>query len=458
MVGGKQADNAWRVIILLFLANLFNFFDRAIPAIIVEPIRHEWGLSDFQIGIGAVAFTVVFAVAGLPLGRLADTASRKTIMGWGFVIWSVFTGLTGLAWSFLSFLAVRVGVGIGEASYAPAATALLGDLFPSDKRSRAVGVFMLGLPLGLLMAFFTTGAIVNAFGSWRAPFFTAMVPGLVLAVFIFFIKEPARGAAEETRSSEAPISQPIRRITRIPTMWWIILAGVAANFAAYATNTFMVPLLQRFYGLSLEKAAVTTGIIVGLTGLVGLTAGGWMADKMHQRSQQGRLLFGAVGLLISAIATWYALTLDKTEVGLFTAVFSIGWLAQYNYHTCIYPAVSDIVEPRLRATAFAVYLIVLYLLGGAFGPLVVGWLSDFYSVAAMTASGASDMTEQFKAVGLHSAMYAVPVSLLLTAAAMFVAARTFVADANAMKKAMQEAVNDGTTDPAPAILRAPRTA
>lgn len=450
MAGGKQADNAWRVLILLFLANLFNFFDRAIPAIIIEPIRHEWGLSDFQIGIAAVAFTVVYAVAGLPLGRLADTASRKAIMGWGFVVWSLFTGLTGVAWNFLSFLAVRVGVGIGEASYAPAANALIGDLFPSEKRSRAVGIFMLGLPLGLITAFFTTGAIVNAFGSWRAPFFIAMVPGLVLAIFVFFIREPARGAAEEIRASEVPISQPIRRILRIPTMWWIILSGIAANFAAYAANTFMVPMLQRYYGLSLQQAAVTTGIIVGVTGLIGLTGGGWLADKIHQRSERGRMLFGAFGMLVSAVATWFALMRDHTEVGLFTALFSVGWLAQYCYHTCIYPAVQDIVEPRLRATAVAVYLIALYLLGGAFGPLVVGWLSDRYSVMAMAAAGAAGMTEQFKAIGLHDAMYAIPVSLLLTAAAMFMAARTFVADARTMK--------DGMNASAPVMVGAPRVA
>ena len=150
-----QASNAWRVLFLLFLANLFNFFDRTIPAIIIEPIRMEWHLSDFQLGIIGTAFTLVYAIAGLPLGRMADNGSRKKIMGWGLAVWSGLTAINGLAGSFWTFLLVRMGVGIGEASYAPAANSLIGDLFPAHRRARAMGIFMLGLPLGLLLAFFT---------------------------------------------------------------------------------------------------------------------------------------------------------------------------------------------------------------------------------------------------------------------------------------------------------------
>ena len=175
----KQADNAWRVLFLLFLANLFNFFDRAIPSIIIEPIRLEWSLTDFQIGLLGTAFTIVYAIAGLPLGRMADTGSRKKIMGWGLLVWSGLTAVNGAVTSVWSFLLVRRGVGVGEASYGPAANSLIGDLFPANRRARAMGIFMLGLPLGLLLAFFTTGAMVQAFDSWRAPFFIAAVPGIV---------------------------------------------------------------------------------------------------------------------------------------------------------------------------------------------------------------------------------------------------------------------------------------
>ena len=172
----QQARNAWRVLFLLFLANMFNFFDRTIPAIIIEPLRMEWDLSDFQLGLGGTAFTVIYALAGIQLGRMADVGSRRKIMGWGLAVWSGFTALTGAAWNFWSFLIIRMGVGVGEASYAPAANSLIGDLFPAHKRARAMGIFMLGLPLGLLLAFFTVGAMVEAFDSWRAPFYIAAVP------------------------------------------------------------------------------------------------------------------------------------------------------------------------------------------------------------------------------------------------------------------------------------------
>ena len=108
MASGEQAPNAWKVLFLLFLANLLNFFDRAVPAIVIEPIRREWGLSDFQIGLAAAAFTVTYAIAGLPLGRIADTGSRKKVMAFGLIAWSGFTALCGGAWNYGSFIAMRV--------------------------------------------------------------------------------------------------------------------------------------------------------------------------------------------------------------------------------------------------------------------------------------------------------------------------------------------------------------
>ncbi|MDD0843485.1 spinster family MFS transporter [Pseudomonas sp. Gutcm_11s] len=428
----QTASNAWRVLFLLFLANLFNFFDRTIPSVIIEPMRMEWSLSDFQVGLAGTAFTIIYALAGLPLGRMADTGKRSRIMGWGLIVWSGLTGLTGMAWNFWSFLLIRMGVGVGEASYAPAANSLLGDLFPTHKRARAMGIFMLGLPIGLLLAYFTVGAMVKAFDSWRAPFFIAAVPGLILALFIFMIREPERGSAEAVQVSKDPIERPLRRILSIRTFWWLLLAGLAFNFASYACNTFMVPMLQRYFLLPLEQAAVATGVIVGVTGLIGLTVGGWLADHVHQRWPSGRLLFAALSMLVSALATGFALFAGRIEVGVFVAIFSLGWLFSYNYFTCVYTAIQDVVEPRLRATAMALFMAGLYLLGGAMGPIGVGLLSDHFAHAAMVAAGASEMNEAFKAVGLHDAMYLIPIAFLLTMLALLQASSCFVGDSARM--------------------------
>lgn len=423
-----------QILALLFLANLINFFDRTIPAILAEPIRLEWDLSDLQLGLVTAAFTVIYAVAGLPLGRLADTAVRTRILGWGLIVWSGFTGLNALAWSYLSFFVMRMGVGVGEASYAPAANSLLGDLFPPERRARAVGIFMLGLPLGLVLAYFTIGAMVQAFGSWRAPFVIAALPGLVLALAMFCIREPQRGASDNLVQPAAVIRRPVRTLLRIPSFRWLILSGLSLNFATYAVNAFLVPLLQRYFGLPLTEAAVTAGFIVGMTGLLGLVGGGMLADRAHRAGGSGRLRLGAGCLLVAALGTGVALALGQTSVLVFALPFALGWLGSYNYYTTVYPAIQDVVAPRLRATAMGLYFACMYLLGGAFGPVVIGMLSDHYAEAAMLASGATEMSEVFRARGLHAALYLVPVGLLLTAFFIFMASRHFVRDAANMQR------------------------
>lgn len=440
MQSSTQASNAWRVLFLLFLANLFNFFDRTIPAIINEPLRIEWNLSDFQLGLIGTVFTLVYAVAGIPLGRMADTGSRAKIMGWGLMVWSGLTAVNGMVNNFWTFLLVRMGIGVGEASYAPAANSLIGDMFPANRRSRAMGIFMLGLPLGLMLAFFTIGPMVKAFDSWRAPFFIAAVPGVLLAIFMFFIREPKRGAAESVQVAQTKVEKPLRKILTIKTFWWLVMAGLAFNFASYACNSFMVAMMMRYFQVSLGEASVATGVIVGVTGLFGLTLGGLVADRLHQRYANGRLYFASVSMLVATLCTGWALMAGRIDFALFVAVFAIGWLFSYNFYTCVYTALQDVIEPRLRATAMALYFAGLYLLGGGLGPVVAGLLSDHYAHVAMDAAGASVMTEAFKAVGLHDAMMLIPLTLLLTLVFLVIASRTFVADAKRMQQGMSAAL------------------
>jgi MFS family permease len=434
-----QAPNAWRVLTLLFAANLFNFYDRAIPSIVTQPIKAEFGLSDLAIGILFGAFTVVYALAGIPLGRLADLGSRSKIMGWGLAAWSVMTAATGLAWNYTSLLLIRIGVGVGEAAYAPAANSMIADLFPAQKRARAVGTFQLGLPIGLILAFFTVGSITQAFGSWRAAFFIAAVPGLILAVCLFFVREPRRGASEVVAPTNRPepVDRPFRRIFAVRTMWWLIVAGIGANLASYSVNAFTVPLLQRYFGLGLTNAAVLTGVVVGITGLIGLVAGGVIADRADRRSPAARVLVGAIGALVAAPLTFLALRVGPDGVGLFVVLFGAGWLLQYLYFTSAYPAVADVVPPRLRSTAMAIFFAAFYLLGGALGPVIAGALSDTYAQAAVD-SGAPPAAAA--AVGLQqSLLVIVPVSLLVAAVGLFLAARTVGPDGARMQAGLTDA-------------------
>ena len=170
---------AWYALFILFAINLLNFFDRQLPGALAEPIRKEFHLSDTSLGLLGTIATLMYAVVGLPLGRLADKWYRTRLIAAGAAVWSLLTATSGLAQNYLQLFVSRLGVGLGEASCAPAGQSLIGDLFPPHQRARAMGVFMLGLPAGLCLAYFSAGAIGAAFG-WRAAFLFACIPGLAV--------------------------------------------------------------------------------------------------------------------------------------------------------------------------------------------------------------------------------------------------------------------------------------
>ena len=176
----EQQRNARFALAVLFGINLMNFFDRQIAGALAEPIRIEFGLNDTQIGLVTTVFTLVYAAVGVPLGRLTDNWLRTRLIAIGVTFWSLLTAASGLAWNYASFLITRIGVGIGEASCAPAGQSLIGDLFPPERRARAMAIFMLGLPLGLFASYMLAGMIGQAWG-WRAAFFVACVPGLFVS-------------------------------------------------------------------------------------------------------------------------------------------------------------------------------------------------------------------------------------------------------------------------------------
>jgi len=428
-----QQKNARFALAVLLGINLMNFLDRGIAGALVEPVRHEFGLTDTQIGWVNTVFTLVYAFVGVPLGRLTDRLARTRLIAIGVSVWSLLTAASGLAVNFATYLAARIGVGIGEASCAPAGQALIGDMYPPARRGRAMSVFMLGLPLGLFAAYMMSGHVAKAWG-WRAPFFAACVPGLILAGLALRIREPARGA------SESHLAQPVARgrspylaILGIATIWWIILSGMLFNFNSYAVNTFQTAFLQRFHGLDIAQANNVSAVSLGLTGAVGLLLGGWFGDRLHSRRADGRLLLAAVSLTCAAPCVFFALQQPAGSVLSFTVLMATSSAMSFVYYTTVYSAIQDVVPPTLRGTAVSLYFFGMYVLGASFGSTAMGALSDHFAQEAMVNAGASVMAESYRAQGLHTAMYAMPALMLLCAGTLFGAARTVTEDARRMR-------------------------
>jgi predicted MFS family arabinose efflux permease len=415
---------------VLFLINFLNFFDRILPAIVAEPLRREFHLDDTMLGLIGTAFILVYAIAGLPLGRLSDRVRRSRVIAAGVFTWSLMTAATAGAWNLASLFAARLGVGIGEASAAPAANSLIGDLFPAERRARAFGVFMLGLPVGSLACYALGGYLAQRYG-WRAPFVVAAIPGLIVAAMMLGVRDPVRGAREAYAiDASAPVARPYRRVLAIPTLWWIIVSGATVNFAAYSLGNFLPALLARFHHASIAQAGVASALALGASGLIGLTAGGAVADRLHLRFARGRLLYGALAMLLAAPMLWLGLTRPAGDIVGTTAFIGIGWLLYFQYYVTVYPSIQDVVEPRLRATAMSVYFFFQYVLGAGFGTTITGLFSDRHANGLLAAAGGGDMTDALRARGLQWALtQLVPVMFALTGIALCFAARSLLRDA-----------------------------
>lgn len=428
----SAGTSARTVLVLLFLINLLNFYDRQIIAAVTEPVRMEFALSDAAIGWLGTAFTLFYAAVGLPLGRLADRMSRTRLLGYGVAAWSVCTAASGLAFNYASLFAARMGVGLGEASCSPAANSLIADLYPSARRARALSLFMLGLPIGIFLSAVGSGLIAKAYG-WRMAFFVATVPGLVLAYAIARLTDPARAVApaapDAIRRAESPsFWAPYLALWRIPTLRWIVLSGALHNFNSYAVNAFMPAYLGRYHGLALAQANIAAGITLGLVGVAALLFGGVAADRSRRWRPNGRLLLGALAMTVGSPCVYIALSLAPGRVLPFMALMGLGWMCFYLYYATVYASIHDIVPSNLRGTAMAVYFFWMYVLGGAFGTAVLGTLSDRFARRAMLADGATALSESYRATGLHEAFYVVPIILALLALVLFAASRTVAKD------------------------------
>ena len=408
---------------VLFGINTMNFYDRQVLPAVQEKIRVEWKLTDTELGWLGTAFIVLYALIGLPLGRIADRWNRRWLLAAGVGLWSATTFLSGFATGFWGLFAFRLCVGIGEATCAPTSSSLIGDLVPARRRALAMSIFMIGLPVGLALSFFVSGTVAQRHG-WQAAFFVAGLPGMVLAAAALFILDPPRGGVEPSRAaSDVSIGTVARRVLAMPTMWLIIISGALHNFNMYALGSFLASFLRRYHGVTIEQAGLVSGLVYGV-GAVGLFAAGWLGDRAFRWGPGGRLHVAWMGLALAVPCLLFGLAAAPGRLWLCVAGLLPGCLLLYAYYGTVYATIQDIVGPASRGMAMAIYFCAMYLLGGMLGPVGTGWLSDHFAGRAAAGEGAGAISEWHRAVGLNHAMYVVPILNAALVVVLFAASRT----------------------------------
>lgn len=367
---------------LLLAVYIVNFTDRQVLAILMEPIKHELQISDSALGfLSGAAFAIFYATLGIPIGRLADRASRRTIIAVCLALWSGMTALSGLVGNFWQLVGARIGVAVGEAGGSPPAHSLISDYFPPAERGRALAIYSLGIPIGILVGFLI-GGWVNEWIGWRAAFFVVGLPGPVLAVILrLTLREPPRGLSEPPALAASVPDGPPPTVRDVVGHMWrhhafrhLSYATAIFAFAAYGVIQWLPSYLIRSFGLSAGQTATGLALILGVVGGIGMFSGGWLADRLGRRDRRWYVWVPAIGMLISGPASVFVyLAADATSALLFLI------LPMFLSNMWAGPTLSMVqgLSPlRMRATASAVIFFVISIVGLGGGPQAVGLLSD----------------------------------------------------------------------------------
>ncbi|MGD0490365.1 MAG: MFS transporter [Steroidobacteraceae bacterium] len=378
---------------ILAFINLFNYLDRYLVSALVESLKHsELALTDTQAGSLMSGFLIVFAVIAPVFGALGDRMSRPRLIAFGVACWSIATALSGLAWNFTSLFIARASVGVGEAAYVTIGPSLLSDYFPRGQRGRVMAIFFCAIPVGSALGYVVGGLMDVHFG-WRMAFFVAGVPGLVLALLCLGLHDPPRGSQDDDASSEGAEltvragSKPGGRrlflsygeLLRNKPYVLTVAGYVAYTFALGGLAFWMPAFLERMRGIPREQATVSFGTIVVITGFLGTFAGGWLGDYCAKYSQRAYLWISAIATLIAAPFAWLALTAASQTVYLICMV--IAQLMMFLSTGPINASIVNLVLPTQRASANALGVFTIHLLGDVPSPIIIGMLSDASSLA-----------------------------------------------------------------------------
>jgi MFS family permease len=371
---------------VLSFINLFSYLDRYIVSALIESLKHsDLGLSDANLGSLMSGFLVVYTLTAPVFGALGDRRSRPRLIALGVACWSFATALSGFAGSYLTLLAARASVGVGEAAYVTIAPSLLSDYFPTRQRGRVMAIFFCAIPVGSALGYVVGGLVDKHYG-WRAAFFVAGAPGLLLAALCLLLLDPPRGVQD---ASAGPAAAPgsIRkdtwaaygRLMRNKPYVLTVLGYAAYTFAVGGLAVWMPAFLERARGIPRSEATVGFGAIVVITGFIGTFVGGWLGDYCAKYSRQAYLWLSAISTLVAAPFVWMALTTDSHTMYLVCMVSA--QLLLFLSTGPINAAIINLVSAGERATAIALGVFAIHLLGDALSPPLIGALSDHFSLA-----------------------------------------------------------------------------
>ncbi len=369
--GARQA------LILLLLINLFNYVDRSILYSLYGPISKEFNASDLAMGWLVTAFLVTYMLISPVFGWLADRTSRWLLIGIGVILWSLASGGSGLATSYAMMLVMRCLIGVGEAAYGPVAPTLISDLYPVSVRGKVLAWFYCAIPVGSALGYMLGGMFAQP-GKWHYAFLLTIPPGIILGVWCFFMREPQRGGADAAVVHRKATLADYKVLLRIPS-YLINTAGMTAmTFAIGGVAAWMPTYLTRDRQLNPESANTIFGAIIVIAGLTATLAGGITGDRLRARFPGSYFLVSAAGMLVG-----FPLFLL-----MLVTPFPYAWAVVFLACFCLFfntgpsnTILANVTPAPIRATAFAVNILIIHLFGDAISPPVIGWIADRSSLA-----------------------------------------------------------------------------
>ena len=365
---------------ILVVVYTFNFIDRQILSILLEPVKADLGLSDTAMGmLTGFAFAMFYATLGIPIARFADRTNRRNLIAGALGVWSIFTALSGLAQNFWHLLIARIGVGVGEAGCSPPAHSMIADYYPADQRATALGIYSLGIPFGIMFGLFA-GGWINEFFGWRAAFFVVGLPGVLLALVVrFSLAEPQRGMAEgRIDSGEQPsVGETLTYLWQKKSFRHMSFAAALTAFVGYGFVTWAPAFLIRSFGMGTGEIGTWFGLILGIPGGLGIFLGGYLADKFGARDPKWYLWTTAIALIIVTPFNLLVYLATDSTMALLGMVIPV--LLGNFYQATTFSQTQGISELRMRAVAAGILLFIINIIGLGLGPQAVGLISDLLS-------------------------------------------------------------------------------